>query len=88
MDTFAPSYLSSAASGAGAVAPSAEERKKTKYANLNPAHTFTPVANETSGVFGPESLSFLKNLGGRLSQITREEKSTTYLVQRVAVAVQ
>ena len=65
-----------------------KETKKTKYANLNPAHTFTPVANETSGVFGPESLSFLKNLGGRLSQITREEKSTTYLVQRVAVAVQ
>jgi len=49
-DTFAPSYLPSAASEAGAVAASAEERKKTKYASLNPAHTFTPVAIETSGV--------------------------------------
>ena len=45
-------YLLSAASEAGAVAASAEERKKTKYASLNPAHTFTPVAIETSGVFG------------------------------------
>ena len=56
-DTFAPSYLPSAASEAGAVAASAEERKKTKYASLNPAHTFTPVAIETSGVFVPETLS-------------------------------
>ena len=76
------------ASEAGAVVALAEERKKTKYANLNPAHTFTPVAIETSGVFGPESLSFLKDFGGRLAQVTREEKLTTYLTQRLAVAVQ
>ena len=77
-DTFAPSYLSSAASEAGAITASAEERKKTKYPSLNPAHTFTPVAIliETSGVFGPETLSFLKDLGGRLARITKEEKST------------
>ena len=63
-------------------------RKKTKYANFNLAHTFTPVAIETSGVFGPESLSFLKDLGGRLAWVTGEEKSRTYLIQRLAMAVQ
>jgi len=50
---FAPLYLSSAASEAGAIAALTEERKKTKYAQLNPALTFTPMAIETSGFFGP-----------------------------------
>jgi len=85
---FAPSYLSSAASEAGATAALAEERKKAKYAKLNSALTFTPMAIETSGFFGPKSLSFLKDLGGHLGRVTREEKSTTYLIQRLAVTVQ
>jgi len=46
------------------------------------------VAIETSGVFGPEALSFLKDLEGRLARVTKEEKSTTYLIQRLPVAVQ
>ena len=85
---FAPSYLSSTSSEAGAIAALAEERKKMKYAKLNPALTFTPMSIETSGFFGPKSLSFLKDLGGHLDRVTREEKSTTYLIQRLAVAVQ
>ena len=36
------------------------------------------MAIETSGVFGPETLSFLKDLGGHLAWVTKEEKSTTY----------
>ena len=52
-DTFAPSYISSATSEAGAVAALAEERKKDIYAHLDPSHSFTPVAVETSGVVGP-----------------------------------
>jgi len=60
-----------------------------KYANLNPAHILTQVAIEISGVFGLESLSFLKDQGGRLARVTREERSTTTLYeQRRAVAVQ
>ncbi len=40
----------------------AEGKKKDKYANLNSAHTFTRVAIETSGVFGPQSTVF--DVGG------------------------
>ena len=48
-DTFAPSFLASAASEAGAVAALAEERKKAKYQHLD---TLVPFAVETTGVFG------------------------------------
>ena len=54
-DTFAPSYSSNATSEAGIVAASAEERKEAKYSNIGALHCFTPVAIETSGVFGPKS---------------------------------
>ena len=87
-DTFAPSYISSATSEAGAVAALAEERKKNIYAHLDPSHSFTPVAIETSGVVGPQSLAFLKDLGRRMRQVTGEERSLSYLLQRVSVAVQ
>ena len=87
-DTFAPSYISSASSEAGAVAALAEERKKNIYAHLDPSHSFTPVAVEISGVVGPQSLAFLKDLGRRMRQVTGEERSLSYLLQRVSVAVQ
>jgi len=47
------SYSSSATREAGAVAALTEERKMARYAHLNRMHAFTPVAIETSGVFGP-----------------------------------
>ena len=87
-DTFAPSYVASATNEAGAVAALAEERKKTKYAHLDSSHTFTPVAIETSGVIGPQSMIFVRDLGRRLAQVTGEERSTTYLLQNLSVAVQ
>ena len=46
----------SATSEAGAVAALAEVRKEAKYTSLCSTHVFTPVAIETSGVFGPKSL--------------------------------
>ena len=86
-DTYAPSYASSATSEAGAVAAMAEERKISKYSNLNAAHSFTPVAVETSGVIGSQSLAFLRDLGQRLKRVTGEERSLCHLLQRVSVAI-
>ena len=86
-DTFAPSYSSNATSEAGFVAASAEERE-AKYSSLGALHCFTPVAIETSGVFGPKSLLFVHELGRRIARVTGEVKSTNYLVQRLSVAVQ
>ena len=55
-DTFAPSYVSQATTAAGEVATHAEERKCSKYSSL---HEFIPVAIETSGVMGSQSLHAL-----------------------------
>ena len=87
-DTFAPSYLPSAASGVGAVAAAAEERKKRKYSHLDQCHLVVSVTIETTGVFGPETMEFLREMGRRLQLVSADHNSTTYLIQRLSVAVQ
>ena len=62
--------------------------QRTKYTCLEPTYTFTPIAIETSGVLGPLTLQFLKDLGNRLRQATSDESSYTYLIQRLSVSVQ
>ena len=60
--TFAPFYSTIAAKQVGAVAQQAED-KIQKYQHLDSCYFFTPVAIETSGVFGPKTMEFLKELG-------------------------
>ena len=55
----------------------AEQSKQEKYAALNQCNTFTPVAIETAGPFGPETC--------HLKQITGEAKSFSYLWQCLLV---
>ena len=49
---------------------------------------FTLVAIETTGVFGPRTTEFLKELGHRLRQVSGEANSFAYLTQRPSVVVQ
>ena len=39
------------------------KKKIQKYKHLDSCHFFTPVAIETTGVFGPRTTEFLKELG-------------------------
>ena len=87
-DTFAASYRHHATRGAGKVAAVAEGLKAEKYAYLPPAYHFTPVAIETTGIFGPCTAAFLRELGRRIHQETGEARSTAFLLQRLSVAVQ
>ena len=87
-DTFAPSYSSLASADAGLVAARAEELKEAKYALLVPHHIFTPVAIETGGVVGPQSLAFIRELGRRLELVTGDANSFVHLLQRLSIAVQ
>ena len=52
------------------------------------ATTFFPVAMETLGAIGPESLLFLREVGRRIEATTGDSRSTTFLLQRLSVAVQ
>ena len=49
---------------------------------------FLPVSIETSGSLGPKTRDFLKELGYRLRQATGEINSSSYLLQRLSIAVQ
>ena len=71
-DTLAPSYSEVAAREAKAVASEAESKKRAKYAHLNPSHHFVPMAVETLGAFGPEALTFIRDLGRRIMDAPRE----------------
>ena len=67
----------------------AEKWKSDKYSNMNPnMYQFAPVVIETSGVFGKQTLSFLKDLACRVRKVSGEVKSYPYLLQRLAVAIQ
>ena len=87
-EAFAPSYSAHTTREAGAVAVLAEERKVAKYVNLTPEHRFFPIAVETMGVLGLRTKVLLRDLRHWVTQTTREEAATIYLVQRQSVAVQ
>ena len=86
LDTLATSYSAVAAREVGAVASEAERRKKAKYVHLEPSHHFVPVAVESA--FGPEALSFIRDLERRIMDATQEPLSHHHLQQRIAVAFQ
>ena len=47
--------------------------EEARTASMRTSHAFTPVAIETSEVFGPQSMVFLRDR--RLAQVTGEEMS-------------
>ena len=87
-DTLAPSYIERSAAEPGAAAALAETRKSAKYAALSIAHEFVPVAIETLGTWGSAALSFVNELGRRISVVTGDQRATSFLKQRLAMAVQ
>ena len=87
VDTFCASSVTVSASRAGAAAAIAEGRKRRRYADISRRYFFRPVAVETSGALGPDSHSFLKELGRRISQATGDRRDTERLMQRISVAV-
>ena len=49
---------------------------------------FVPVGTETYGAFGPEGLKLLKRIGQKISEVTGEKRSTTFLLQNISMAIQ
>jgi len=66
-DTLAASRLNRVVLSLGAVAYDAESRKSSKYFSLSAQYRFVPIALETLGTPGDESLAFfgLWVIGGR-----------------------
>jgi len=87
-DTVAQSHLTSTCISAGAAAAQAGILKHQKYAALAPTHIFVPVAMETFGPWNTEGLDFIKELGRRTTLVTGDPRETTFLLQRLSIAVQ
>ena len=87
-DTLAPSHVQSSATLAGSAALLAENAKTLKYAQLLAVHDFVPIAIETLGTWGTQGYEFVTTLGKRVAEVTGEPRSTAFLRQRLALAVQ
>ena len=87
-DTLAPSHVTISSAEAGSTAREAESKKVAKYAALATAHEFVPVAIETMGTWGATGLAFVNEIGRRISLVTGDTRSTAFLKQRLALAVQ
>jgi len=66
----------------------AAERKLGKYSNLSSGFVFQPIAVENLGAFSTSTLEFLNDLGHKLSSFSGEKRETTFLFQRLSVAIQ
>ena len=87
-DTFAPSYLNSSSKHIGYVAERAEREKISDYSNLANHFVFIPVASETSDVFGKLGMDLIKKIGSKIDDATNEKRATSYLIQRISIAIQ
>ena len=87
-DTLAPSHLQASASRAGAVAEQSEATKISKYATIATTHLFIPLAFETLGTWGQEARKFISELGRRITEVTKDNRETEFLRQRLSVAIQ
>lgn len=88
VNTIAVSYLNATSRAHGAAADEAERRKHNNYIDLKSNYNFTPLAFETFGAVGPETMVFLKKLGKLMKKSTGEPRSLDYLLQRVSIAIQ
>ena len=71
----------------GVAADRAEAHKRTQYSCLTDRYRFEPLSVETSGVLGKSSSKFVAELGRRISSVTGEKRETTWLRQRISIAI-
>jgi len=87
-DTYADSHLADTATTAGAAADKAASNKEAKYRQLANSHIFVPVAIETAGTWNNQAVQLVQELGRRMTAVTEDTRETTYLFQRLSVALQ
>ena len=72
----------------GSAASVAKLSKNAKCADIIVGVDFVPLVIETSGVWGEHALILVKEVGRRIAEVSKEPRSTTFLRQRLMVAVQ
>ena len=86
--TSADFYLEASSRNAGAAAELAASNKVVKYAGLSSQGEFVPIVVESHGPINRDALQFLSKLGRRLVETTVDVRESSFLFQRISVAVQ
>ena len=84
-NTVAASYL---ARSSVCAASAAATRKEDKYIEISRVHLFFPIAFEIMGPINQVGQDFISELGRRISSSTDDPRETSFLFQRLSVALQ
>jgi len=87
-DMYAESHIGNTATTPGAAANRAAQKKTDKYANLSSAHVFYPFAVETAGAWHEMTIELTQEIGRRIITVTEDTRETTFLFQRLSIALQ
>ena len=87
-DTLAPSYVKGNSRKAGFAAHTREAYKLWLYRNLAPNFHVVPSCIETLGTIGESGMKLIRRIGELLQNVTGEKRSTSFLLQRLSIAVQ
>ena len=87
-NTFAASYISATEVEVGSAAERAAQLKIVKYDEIARNHIFVPLACEVTGVWCSEAIDFIYELGNRISDATSDKRETSFLFQRLSIALQ
>ncbi len=87
-DTVATSYLSLSSVASGGTAELAAEKKTPKCVRLTASHTFQPLTFETFGPINTSAVSFLFELGNRLTAQSGDKRESSFLFQGLSIAIQ
>ena len=86
-DTVCQSYVNQCSKNPGSAADIRENQKISKYKNLANDYYFVPIGIETFGSWGQEGHKLVKAIGKKIMEITGEKRSTSYLFQRISIAL-
>ena len=84
-NSMASSYIGLSS---GRVAEAASTRKEAKCEDISHSHIFVPLAFESIGPVCSQGASFLQELGRRITLVTGDIQETSFLFQRLSVAIQ
>ena len=83
-----PFYAAISSVSAGLVVEQSSARKLTKYSELDNSRVFVPIALESFGPICAGALTFLSEHERHISVVTEDMRETTFLFQRLSIAIQ
>lgn len=88
VDTLCQSHVTKTSATAGAAAEEACRKKHAKYESLKANYIFIGLAFETLGPWCQEAKDFFRFVGAGLEEESGDRRSTSYLYQRISIAIQ